>query len=59
MRYTKIRWQEIEGYDILSSRVSFHRFHKRFACRIGSDRVANLPVLRALLDGVMHHVWQR
>jgi hypothetical protein len=56
---TKIPWQEIEGYDILSSHVSFHRFHKRFACSIGSDRVANLPVLRGLLDSVMHHVWQR
>lgn len=56
---TKIPWQEIEGYDILSSHVSFHRFHKRFASRVASDRVANLTVLRALLDGVMHHVWQR
>jgi hypothetical protein len=54
----KIPWQEIEGYDILSSHVTLHRFHKRFACSVGSDRVANLPVLRALLDGVMHHVWQ-
>ncbi|HET8923225.1 MAG TPA: DUF6585 family protein [Candidatus Acidoferrum sp.] len=56
---TKIRWEEIEGYDILSSHVSFHRFHKRFARSIASDRVANLLVLRALLDGVMHQVWQR
>ena len=56
---TKIPWQEIEGYDFLSSYVSFHRFHKRFQCRIASERVANLVVLRALLDGVMHHVWQR
>lgn len=56
---TKIPWQEIEGYDFLSSYVSFHRFHKRFKCRIASERVANLVVLRALLDGVMHHVWQR
>lgn len=56
---TKIPWQEIEGYDTLSSHVSFHRFHKRFACRVASERVANLTVLRALLDGVMYHVWQR
>lgn len=55
----RIRWEEIAGYDLTSSHVGFHRFEKRFSVNVGTERVANALVLRALLDGVMRKVWQK
>jgi hypothetical protein len=55
----KISWQEIEGYDHTDAYFKFHRFKKYFAVSVPSGRVANAHVLHALLDGVMHQVWQR
>jgi len=55
----KIPWQEIEGYEGNDSCLRIHRFKKHFAVSISSERIANAHVLRALLDGVMHEVWQR
>jgi hypothetical protein len=55
----KMRWDEIAGYDVTSSYLRFHRLNKRFAWDVSSERVANVPVLRALLDSVMGQVWQR
>jgi hypothetical protein len=55
---TKIPWQAIEGYECTDAYFKFHRFNKRFAVSVSSERIANAHVLRALLDGVMHYVWQ-
>ena len=58
-RKKAMRWAEIEGYDTTSYRVTFHRFGSRFAWNVASERVANIHVLRALLNGVMDQVWRR
>ena len=55
----KIRWDELQGYDVTSAYLKFHRFGKTFAWTVSAERVANVPVLRALLDSVMGKVWQR
>lgn len=55
----RIRWEEIARYDFTSSHVGFHRFKKPFSVNVGTERVANALVLRALLDGVMRKVWGR
>jgi hypothetical protein len=55
----KIPWQEIEGYERNDVYFKIHRFKKHFAVSVSSEQIANVHVLRALLDGVMHHVWQR
>jgi hypothetical protein len=55
----RIRWEEIAGYDFTASHVGFHRIEKRFTVNVGTERVANALVLRALLDGVMRKVWSR
>jgi hypothetical protein len=55
----KIRWDEIAGYDFTSSDLRFHRFGKRLSVNVAADRVANVRVLRALLDTVMERAWQR
>lgn len=55
----QIRWEEIAGYDFTASHVGIHRFEKLFSVNIGTERVANILVLRALLDGAMRKVWGR
>jgi hypothetical protein len=55
----ELQWKEIEGYDITDAYFTFHRFGKRLGLKIASERLANVPVLKALLDGVMGQVWQR
>jgi len=55
----RTRWEEIAGYDFTSSHVGFHRVEKRFSVNVGTERVANALVLRALLDGLMRKVWGR
>jgi hypothetical protein len=55
----KIAWQEIEGYDGNEAYFKIHRYKKRFAVSVSSDRIANAHVLRAILDGMMQQVWQR
>jgi len=55
----KIPWPEIEGYEVTHAYFKIHRFKKRFAVSVSSQKIANAHILRALLDGVMHHVWQR
>jgi hypothetical protein len=55
----KIPWQEIEGYESDAAYFKFHRFKKHSTVNVSSERIANAHVLRALLGGVMHQVWQR
>jgi hypothetical protein len=55
----KIPWQEIEGYESNDAYFKIHRFKKHFAVSVLSEKISNAHVLRALLDGVMHDVWQR
>ncbi|HEY6946479.1 MAG TPA: DUF6585 family protein [Candidatus Acidoferrum sp.] len=56
---TQMRWEEIAGYDFTSSELAFHRAGKRFAAKVRTEKVPNVRVLRALLDGVMQPLWQR
>jgi uncharacterized protein DUF6585 len=56
---TRIRWEEIVGYDFTSSELVFHRAGKRFAAKVRTEKVPNVRVLRVLLDSVMQPVWQR
>jgi hypothetical protein len=55
----EIPWQEIEAYEHTDTYFKLHRFKKHFAVSVLSERIANAHVLHALLDGVMHRVWQR
>ena len=55
----EIPWQEIEAYEHTNTYFKLHRFKKHFAVSVLSERIANAHVLHALLDGVMHRVWQR
>jgi hypothetical protein len=55
----RIAWQEIESYERNDAYFKIHRFKKRFAVSVSSEKIANAHVLNALLDGVMHQVWQR
>ena len=55
----KIPWQEIEGYEGNAVYFKIHQFKKHFAVSASAEKIANAHVLRALLDGVMHQVWQR
>jgi hypothetical protein len=55
----KIPWQEIEGYEQNDAYIKIRRFKKHFAVSVSSEKIANAHVLHALLDGVMHQVWQR
>lgn len=55
----KIMWHEIEGYESTSAYFKIRRFKKTFAVSVSSEKIANMHVLRALLDSVMHQVWQR
>src|SRR5260370_10644711 len=57
--YPKIPCQESEGSVLLYSHASFHRFHKRFACRLASEPVPNLPILLPLLHSVLSPTLQR
>jgi hypothetical protein len=55
----KIPWQEIEGYERNDAYFKIHQFKKHFAVSVLSEKIANAHVLHALLDRVMHQVWQR
>jgi hypothetical protein len=55
----RIAWQEIESYEHNDAYFKIHRIKKRFAVSVSSEKIANAYVLHALLDGVMHQVWQR
>jgi hypothetical protein len=55
----KIPWEEIEGYEHTDAYFKFHRFKKHFTVNVSSERIANAHVLHALVDAVMHRVWQR
>jgi hypothetical protein len=55
----EIPWQEIEGYERNDACFKIHRFKKHFAVSLSSEKIANAHVLHALLDGMMHQVWQR
>ena len=56
---TRMRWEEIVGYDFTNSELAFHRAGNRFAAKVSTEKVLNVRVLRAQLDGVMQPVWQR
>jgi uncharacterized protein DUF6585 len=53
-----IPWPEIEGYEATDAYFKIHQFKKRFSVNVSSQKIANVHVLRALMGGVMHHVWQ-
>jgi hypothetical protein len=53
----KLHWVEIGGYDFNSAYVTFHQF-KGLSWKVPPERVPNTGVLKALLDRVMHEVWQ-
>ena len=55
----RIAWQEIESYEHNDAYFKIRRIKKRFAVSVSSEKIANAHVLHALLDGVMHQVWQR
>jgi len=54
-----IPWQEIESYERNDAYFKIHRIKKRFAVSVSSEKIANVHVLHALLDGVMGQVWQQ
>ena len=55
-RARKIRWNEIEAYNVNSAYVRFERF-KGFTWKIPSEDIANIRVLDTLLGGIMDQVW--
>jgi hypothetical protein len=52
-RNKTMRWDEIAGYETTANHMTFHRLGSLFSRRVAAERIANMHVLRALLNTVL------